>query len=275
MWDARDTKEYWEERTRPYLGTQAELASVTATGLPSSFARYTDWLERRTLRGAMNYLRDDAPLLEVGCGYGRWFELWGRKARPFVGMDFTLSLISRARARHPEALWVVADARHLPFRAGAFEGICSVKVLQFLPRGERGQALREFLRVLSSSGTGILLEKIRDQDGSPPGEWTRWLTASGGKLVTWTGSEYAPLDRAFEALRNVFHRRAGKGKANLPAASTPGSPGLVRRRWARLYGAYLAVRRVVIGISRVLEPLIDKILPPHWAAHGLFVFRKT
>src|SRR3989441_8505935 len=92
----------------------------------------------------------------------------------------------------------------------SFEEICSVKVLQFLPQGERGKALREFLRVLSSRGTGILLEKIRDQDGSPPGEWTRWLPASGGKLVTWSGSEYAPLDRAFEALRNVFHRWAGK-----------------------------------------------------------------
>jgi hypothetical protein len=74
VWDARDTKEYWEERTRPYLGAEAELASVTATGLPSPFARYTEWLERRTLRGAVKYLREDAPLLEVGCGYGRWFE---------------------------------------------------------------------------------------------------------------------------------------------------------------------------------------------------------
>jgi hypothetical protein len=93
--------------------------------------------------------------------------------------------------------------------------------------------------------------------------------------VTRSGSEYAPLDRAFEALRNVFHRWAGKGKGNSPSASTPGSLGLVRRRWARLYGAYLGVRRVVIGFSRLLEPLIEKILPPHWAAHGLFVFRKT
>src|SRR5713226_2683200 len=69
MWDARDTKEYWEARVRPYLETADPLASVTSTGLPNFFARYTDWLERRTLRQALMYLRNKGPFLEVGCGY--------------------------------------------------------------------------------------------------------------------------------------------------------------------------------------------------------------
>ncbi len=271
----RDTKEYWEARVRSYLGTDAELASVTATGLPVFFARYTDWLERRTLRKALRHLQNAVPLLEVGCGYGRWFELWGNKGRPFVGVDFAFSLVKRARAKYPQAFWVVADTRYLPFDSGVFGGLCSVKVLQFLPEEERPQAIAELLRMPRRGGSVVLLEKIRDEDGSSPEEWIRWVAKSGGQLLTSGGNEFAPLDRGAEVLRRMFFTWFGGRAGDLNTSTTRDGDEPMRRRWARLYRTYLVVRRIVIEISRVLEPLMERILPTAWALHGFFVFRKT
>jgi len=273
----RDTKEYWEARVRPYLGTEDELCAVTTTGLPRSFARFVHWLEKRSLRKALQYLPEKGRLLDVGCGYGRWFHLWGERARPLVGADISMLLVKQAKARHPEALLVVGDVRYLPFRSGIFDTICTVKVLQFLPPEDRGQAMRELLRVTYPGGYVILLEKIKGQDGSLPEEWTLWATQSGGALVTWFGNEYVPLDQVIEALRQAFARWVGRPKSvPVDSASPPavGSSDLLRLRWAWLYRIYLAVRQVALVVSRLLEPLMERLLPASWAVHGLFVFRK-
>lgn len=274
MLDGRDTREFWEARVRPYLGTEAELASVTAAGLPNCFARYTDWLERRALARALKDFPEHEPLLEIGCGYGRWFDFWGNRGRPFVGVDFTFSLLARAKTKHPESIWVVADVRHLPFPPACFRGVSSVKVLQCLPPEERFQAVKELFRVLAPEGYALLLEKIRDRDGSLPAEWVRWATLSGGIMVTWTGNEYAPLDRSIEALGRLFYRCFRGRPVDMAGLQGGSSSGLMRREWSRLYRTYLAIRKAVVRISKVFEPWIEKIIPPHWAVHGLFLFRK-
>jgi SAM-dependent methyltransferase len=262
--DGRDTATYWEERARPYLGTSEEFQSVSGTGLPPWVGRSIHRLEERGVRALARCL-PGGRVLDVGCGYGRWLPITGQ-GRMVLGMDFSPSLIARASQRHGARV-MVADARHLPVRGASVEAVYTVKVLQFLPQHQRAAAIRELFGAVPAGGIVALLEKTSGEDGSPPDRWRRWAEEAGGTIVRWSGNHYVPLDR----LLTAFARR-GQGSSR---GSASGDQQPVRDRKPRLFGAYVMIRGVLLRVSLVLEPLIERVCPPRWAEHGLFVFRKT
>jgi SAM-dependent methyltransferase len=262
--DGRHTAAYWEERARPHLGTSEEFQSVAGTGLPPWVGRSIHRLEERAVRALARCL-PGGRVLDVGCGYGRWLPITGR-GRSVVGMDFSPSLVARASQRYGARV-MVADARHLPVRDASVAAVYTVKVLQCLPQHERAAAVRELFTAVPAGGIVALLEKTSGEDGSPPDRWRRWAEEAGGTMVRWSGNQYVPLDRLLRALT-----RRGQG-ASQPSASGDRQP--VRARSPRLFGAYMAIRGVLLRVSLVLEPVIERACSPRWAEHGLFVFRKT
>jgi len=269
--DGRDTATYWEERARPHLGTSEEFQSVSGTGLPLWVGRSIHRLEKRGVRALARCLPGGC-VLDVGCGYGRWLPITGR-GRTVFGMDFTPSMIARASQLHGAPV-MVADARHIPVRGASVEAVYTVKVLQFLPQHERAAAIRELFGAVPPGGIVALLEKVSGGDGSPPDRWRRWAEEAGGTMVCWSGNQYVPLDRLLNALvRRVrgFSERSGSGDWHDLARNV--QP--VRDRKPRLFGTYMAIRGVLLRVSLVLEPVIERACSPRWAEHGLFVFRKT
>lgn len=262
--DGRDTATYWEERARPHLGTSEEFQSVSGTGLPPWVGRSIHRLEERGVRALARSL-PGGRVLDVGCGYGRWLPITGR-GRTVVGMDFSPSLIARASQRGGAPV-MVADARRLPVRSASVAAVYTVKVLQCLPQHERAAAIRELFAAVPAGGMVALFEKTSGEDGSPPERWRRWAEDAGGTMVRWSGNHYVPLDRLLGALV-----RRGQGPSERPAA---GDRRPVRTRSPRLFGIYMAVRGVLLRVSLVLEPVIERACSPRWAEHGLFVFRKT
>ncbi|HLY21480.1 MAG TPA: methyltransferase domain-containing protein [bacterium] len=98
--------------------------------------------------------------LDVGCNWGRWCVSAARKGYRAVGVDPSLEAIEAARRVAHQlgaaAIYVVADARHLPFRAGSFDVAFSYSVLQHFDKGDARKALAEIGRVLGASGISII-----------------------------------------------------------------------------------------------------------------------
>jgi 2-polyprenyl-3-methyl-5-hydroxy-6-metoxy-1,4-benzoquinol methylase len=99
-------------------------------------------------------------LLDVGCGWGRWCVAAGRKGYHPVGIDPSLGAVLTARrVSHQlgvQAIFVVADARHLPFRSGLFDVVFSYSVLQHFSKDNAKIALSEVARVLKEEGTSLI-----------------------------------------------------------------------------------------------------------------------
>ncbi len=94
--------------------------------------------------------------LEVGSNWGRWCIAAARAGYRPIGIDPSLKSIRAARrvARqlNVDALYLVGDARHLPFPDRLFDQVFSYSVLQHLSRENVGKALHEISRVLRPGG---------------------------------------------------------------------------------------------------------------------------
>lgn len=97
-----------------------------------------------------------ARFLELGCNWGRWCISAARNGYAAVGMDPSLYAV-RAAQRVAKQLnikcsFLVADARHLPFRDAVCDVVFSYSVLQHLAKPDVERALIETRRVLAQDG---------------------------------------------------------------------------------------------------------------------------
>ena len=113
--------------------------------------RTPDWVLDATA-GALRPLGPFGPGLDLCCGTGAGLRVLGPLCSgPVTGADFSAGMLARARAAHPGARWVRADARALPF-AGAFDLAVSFGALgHFLP-AERPALLAGVHRALRPGG---------------------------------------------------------------------------------------------------------------------------
>jgi ubiquinone/menaquinone biosynthesis C-methylase UbiE len=122
---------------------------------------------RRTLRALG--LGPGQRLLEVGCGGGHALQAAAELVGPTdlaVGVDVAATMAEAARARtagHAHVAVLMADAQHLPFADGVFDGCRAERVLQHLP--DPAEALAEMVRVTRPGG----LVLVGDTD------WGGWL----------------------------------------------------------------------------------------------------
>jgi ubiquinone/menaquinone biosynthesis C-methylase UbiE len=93
----------------------------------------------------------DRPVLDVGCGTGRWTEEVIAAGRRAVGLDPSAAMLARARARLPGAALVRGRAESLPFASGRFGAVVCVYVIHHLD--EPARFVAEAARVLGDRGT--------------------------------------------------------------------------------------------------------------------------
>jgi SAM-dependent methyltransferase len=93
----------------------------------------------------------------VGCNWGRWCLSAARAGYRPIGIDPNLEAIQAAQRVAQQlgisADFVVADARHLPFRSGTFDMVFSYSVLQHFAKEDVRRCAKEFARVLKGQGT--------------------------------------------------------------------------------------------------------------------------
>lgn len=101
------------------------------------------------------WLPNNQPILEAGCGSGRWVIWFVRQGWKAVGLDWSHNLISRARSQYPNAQFEVGDMRSMPFGDNQFGSIVSLGAIEHTVEGPR-QSLREYFRVLRPGGVATI-----------------------------------------------------------------------------------------------------------------------
>jgi SAM-dependent methyltransferase/uncharacterized protein YbaR (Trm112 family) len=122
------------------------------------------------------------PLLEAGCGTGRFTGLFSELAPAVVAVDMSRDSILRNRVRHVGKTaspihYVHADLTHLPLGTGVFGSIAHCGVYEHIPsQTMRQQFLAHARRVLHPSGTLLLsayryggLTKLFEKEGEHAG----------------------------------------------------------------------------------------------------------
>jgi ubiquinone/menaquinone biosynthesis C-methylase UbiE len=102
--------------------------------------------------GALGPLGPFGRGLDVCCGTGAGVRVLESVCQdPIMGVDFSTGMLAQARRAHPDAEWVRADARAMPF-AGGFDLAISFGALgHFLP-GERPALFAGVYRALRPGG---------------------------------------------------------------------------------------------------------------------------
>lgn len=98
--------------------------------------------------------------LELGCNWGRWCLSASRKGYFAVGIDPSFKGLLAAKRVAKElsmpSLYVVADARHLPFSDDSIDIVFSYSVLQHFGKKEVFKSLTEISRVLKGQGQCLI-----------------------------------------------------------------------------------------------------------------------
>lgn len=101
------------------------------------------------------HLPDHQPILEAGCGSGRWvgwFEKQGWKA---TGIDWSEELIERASKELKGSTFVCGDLRKMPFTDNFFKAVVSLGSIEHTIEGPQ-ESIFELDRVLDHSGIAII-----------------------------------------------------------------------------------------------------------------------
>jgi SAM-dependent methyltransferase len=109
----------------------------------------------------------DRRVLDVGCGYGRGFQLLSERGYgDLAGLDIAPAMIAAARTRVPGArLQVITDPTALPVEDGSVDAVLLFSVLTCVPTDEGQRALiKECRRVLASDGLLYVSDLWLQQD---------------------------------------------------------------------------------------------------------------
>lgn len=154
MQDSR-VKNFWETRAQDQSLTDAEATHSDV---------WQRWLEIETIKP---FLRATDSMVDVGCGSGYATRLLAPLVRDTLGVDFSESMIARARvaaAGKPNLRFEVGNALDLDAKAlGSFDVALSVRCLINLESWELQQrAIENIARLLKPGGRFIFVEGLAD-----------------------------------------------------------------------------------------------------------------
>jgi SAM-dependent methyltransferase len=156
--------------------------------------------------------------LDFGCGVGRLSQALAHHFDRVDGCDASPEMIDRAKALNREArIRYTLNTERLPFRAGTFDLVYSMIVLQHMPPGLAKGYVEEFARVLKRGGVMFfqLPEGTDVQHSAHP--WLSMWSTERDIVRGWierAGAEVLSIDRshASGAEHQGWEYLARKGK---------------------------------------------------------------
>ena len=139
------------------------------------------------------------PILEAGVRTGRIAVPLIRSGAPLVGVDLSLDMMQRLRAKHSAALLARADASSLPFPDATFGAVLTVHVLHLV--GPWREALREFRRVLQPGGVYLNSQNYRRADSPNLRLREQWRALVEARGCAWRRPGIQDREELMEELR--------------------------------------------------------------------------
>lgn len=103
----------------------------------------------------LEWLAGRQPVLEAGCGNGRWCAWLAARGIRSDGTDWSEELCEQARQAIPGSQFFAGDMRNVPVDDGAYGGVLALGSVEHSAEGPVA-ALLEFRRVLRSGGVAIV-----------------------------------------------------------------------------------------------------------------------
>jgi ubiquinone/menaquinone biosynthesis C-methylase UbiE len=103
----------------------------------------------------LRLFKNSQPVLEAGCGSGRWNAWLARQGIRSVGLDWSEGLCGRAATELPDCSFIAGDMQTMPLRAHAFGGLIALGSVEHTSAGPL-KALKEFRRVLKAGGVAVV-----------------------------------------------------------------------------------------------------------------------
>lgn len=98
--------DYWKSR----LERAEELEQLSRSiyeGIPDRFLEVTS----NHASDIRANIRPEDSVLDIGCGYGRFFEIFPEHTGNYLGVDISPDLLRVAQAAHPNKQFIVGDMR--------------------------------------------------------------------------------------------------------------------------------------------------------------------
>lgn len=157
------TDGYLSERSAELYDFQVEVL----------FNGAADAMRRQALVALAGHLQGrrlaEQPLLDVGCGTGRFLGAVKHNypRLPVTGLDLSRAYLAKARRGLARWSWVrlvEGAAERLPFADAGFAMVTTVYLFHELPRQVRVQAAREMARVLRPGGRLVFVDSLQYGD---------------------------------------------------------------------------------------------------------------
>lgn len=91
-------------------------------------------------------------ILDIGCAYGRDATTFVKKGFQTTGIDYSTTMIEKARKSVPEADFSVQDIREMKFTDQTFSGVWASAILLHVPKNDIPKILETIHRILTASG---------------------------------------------------------------------------------------------------------------------------
>jgi SAM-dependent methyltransferase len=103
----------------------------------------------------LRVFNDKQPVLEAGCGTGRWCGWLLKHGIQSDGLDWSKELCDRASREIPQSKFIPCDMQNTPLPDGAYGGILALGSVEHTATGPQG-ALAEFHRLLRPDGVAVI-----------------------------------------------------------------------------------------------------------------------
>lgn len=103
----------------------------------------------------LELFREHQPVLEGGCGSGKWMHFLKQNGISSVGLDWSQTLQAISREFDPTVQFDTGDLRKLPYADESFGAVMALGSIEHVIEGPR-EILREFHRVLRLGGVGLI-----------------------------------------------------------------------------------------------------------------------
>jgi SAM-dependent methyltransferase len=137
------------------------------------YETHADEYERQTkdlkpvtfLTEFMNTLPTGAKVLDLGCAYGRDTAEFIQHGYSVLGVDYSSSLIARAKELVPEAMFQVGDFRRMELEPQSFDAVWAYMCFLHLQKREVPALLTRLATAMKPSGIFAVGMKVGDGEG--------------------------------------------------------------------------------------------------------------